>query len=74
MTRPTDDQRWSLYVVRCRDGSLYTGISPDVAAAVEVGDRAAASRAEYRFKRLDRRRKLAVLARDGGLAAFAAGG
>ena len=25
---------WFVYVVRCRDGSLYTGISRDVAARV----------------------------------------
>jgi putative endonuclease len=25
---------WFVYVVRCRDGSLYTGISTDVAARV----------------------------------------
>ena len=25
---------WSVYIVRCRDGSLYTGISNDVAARV----------------------------------------
>ncbi|MEN7342088.1 MAG: GIY-YIG nuclease family protein [Pseudomonadota bacterium] len=30
MTRSTDP-RWSVYVVRCRDGSLYTGITVDVA-------------------------------------------
>lgn len=29
MTQNTDP-RWSVYVVRCRDGSLYTGISLDV--------------------------------------------
>jgi putative endonuclease len=28
--------RWSVYMVRCRDGSLYTGISTDVAARVEA--------------------------------------
>ena len=28
--------RWFVYVVRCRDGSLYTGISTDVAARVAV--------------------------------------
>ncbi|MEO0616732.1 MAG: GIY-YIG nuclease family protein [Pseudomonadota bacterium] len=92
MTRPTEGSDWSLYVLRCGDGSLYTGISPDVAARLEahragrgsrylrgreplellaqvtVGDRAAASRAEYRFKQLPRRDKLRLLAR--GLDAF----
>ncbi len=26
---------WSVYIVRCRDGSLYTGASNDVAARVQ---------------------------------------
>ncbi len=94
MTRATEGADWSLYVVRCADGSLYAGISPDVparlaaheagrgsrylrgraplelAAEARVGSRAAASRAEYRFKRLDRRRKLALIADRRGLPAF----
>ena len=28
--------RWFVYVVRCRDGSLYTGVSTDVAGRVAV--------------------------------------
>lgn len=94
MTRPTDESVWQLYVLRCGDGSLYTGISPDVAArvaahragrgsrylrgraplelvaAVPAGDRALASRAEYRFKQLTRREKLALIARRRGLEDF----
>ena len=31
-----DMARWFVYVVRCRDGSLYTGISTDVAGRVAV--------------------------------------
>ncbi len=27
---------WYLYILRCGDGSLYTGISPDVAARLEA--------------------------------------
>jgi putative endonuclease len=27
--------RWSLYMVRCKDGSLYTGIATDVARRFE---------------------------------------
>ena len=72
-----------LYVIRCRDGSLYTGITTDmarrlaehsrqlpggarytgahpplsVAALWQVGDRAAASRLEYRVKRLAKEKK-----------------
>ena len=31
MTRATDNGPiWSLYIIRCADNSLYTGISPDV--------------------------------------------
>lgn len=26
----TDDGRWSVYLLRCADGSLYTGIATDV--------------------------------------------
>ena len=32
MRRPPAEPRWSVYVVRCRDGTLYTGIALDVAA------------------------------------------
>ncbi|HET6280497.1 MAG TPA: GIY-YIG nuclease family protein [Polyangia bacterium] len=28
--------RWFVYVVRCRDGSLYTGVSTDVVGRVAV--------------------------------------
>jgi putative endonuclease len=28
--RSTSDRRWSVYIVRCRHGSLYTGIAVDV--------------------------------------------
>ena len=34
MPRRAASPRWFVYVVRCRDGSLYTGISTDVAARV----------------------------------------
>ena len=34
MPRRAASSRWFVYVVRCRDGSLYTGISTDVAARV----------------------------------------
>jgi putative endonuclease len=27
-------QRWSVYIVRCRDGALYTGIATDVARRI----------------------------------------
>lgn len=74
---------WSVYIIRCGDNSLYTGISNDVPKrfevhqsgsskaakytrsrhplqlvfSAEIGDRSAASRAEYRLKRLSKRTK-----------------
>lgn len=78
---------FSLYILRCADDSLYTGITTDVPRRIaeheaglrgakylrgkgplelvfcrEVGDRARASRLEYRVKRLSRARKEALLA------------
>ena len=68
---------WSVYILRCGDDSLYTGITTDVSRRIRehesgrvgakylrgrgpyrlehaqlVGDRSAASRAEYRVKKL----------------------
>ena len=72
---------WFVYLIECRDGSIYTGIAVDVAAryavhvsgkgarytrshpprrllaAIEYADRSAASKAEYRIKRLSARAK-----------------
>jgi putative endonuclease len=78
---------FSLYIVRCADGTLYTGIAADVArrlveheqgirgarflrgkGPLEVvfeeaaGNRAVASRLEYRVKRLSRSQKLELIA------------
>ncbi len=77
-----------VYILRCRGGVLYTGITPDpcrrmaahaggtgarftrshppeaLAALWRAGDRAEASRMEYAVKKkLDRRGKLALIAR-----------
>lgn len=30
------DKSWKLYILRCGDGSLYTGITTDVQARLEV--------------------------------------
>ena len=30
------DKTWKLYILRCGDGSLYTGITTDVAARLET--------------------------------------
>jgi putative endonuclease len=72
---------WFVYLIECRDGSIYTGIAIDVEAryaahvrgkgsrytrshpplrllmAIEFPDRSAASKAEYRIKRLSPRSK-----------------
>ncbi len=74
---------WSVYMIRCGDNSLYTGITNDVPKrfkvhqsgsvkaakytrnrhplqlvfSAEIGDRSAASRAEYRLKKLSKRSK-----------------
>jgi putative endonuclease len=78
---------FSLYILRCADGTLYTGIAADVARRVAehasgsrgakflrgkgplelvfeeaAGDRAAASRLEYRVKQLSRADKLELIA------------
>ena len=34
MTEPTEGQRWFVYIARCNDGSLYTGIALDVAQRI----------------------------------------
>ncbi len=78
---------FSLYILRCADGSLYTGIATDVdkrlaehvsgirgakylrgrgplelVFSAAAGDRAAASRLEYRVKQLTRTQKLQLVA------------
>ena len=83
----SDTSSYSLYILRCKDGSLYTGIAIDVARRLlehedskrgakylrgrgplqlvfeaALGDRSAATRAEYRVKQLDRSQKEALVA------------
>lgn len=77
---------WFLYALHCADGTLYTGVTTDLArrlaehntgrgarytagrrpvrlvAAWRFPDRGAAQRAEARFRRLSRARKLALIA------------
>ncbi len=80
---------WYVYVVRCADDSLYTGITTDVERRVEehngspkgarytrarrpvtleqawsFGSRSEAASAEYAFKKLSRKTKLARLESD----------
>ncbi|MBT8092377.1 MAG: GIY-YIG nuclease family protein [Gammaproteobacteria bacterium] len=77
---------FSLYILRCGDDSLYTGIASDVQRRIaeheagrrgakylrgkqpvqlefscQVGDRASASRLEYRVKQLSRAQKEALI-------------
>lgn len=34
MPRAVRSERWSVYMVRCKDGSLYSGIAKDLAARI----------------------------------------
>ena len=78
---------WTVYILRCADGSLYTGITRDVARRVEehnsngslaarytrtrrpvalvyqeaAATRSAASKREYRIKRMRRADKLKLV-------------
>ena len=88
---------FSLYILRCADGALYTGISVDVERRIAehasgkrgarclrgkgplelvysevVGDRAAASRLEYRVKQLSRAQKIELISGRLELGALAA--
>jgi putative endonuclease len=38
---------WSVYIIRCRDGSLYTGISTDVARRFKEHSAAGPKSAKY---------------------------
>ena len=79
---------WSIYIIRCGDRSLYTGISNDVAKrftvhqsgssqaskytrtrhplklvfTAEIGDKSAASKAEYKIKKLPKKTKERLVA------------
>lgn len=90
---------WYLYLIECTDGSIYTGITVDVAARYAAhlngsgarytrshpplrllaseahADRSAASKAEYRVKRLSpaQKRALAAQLAAGELPTTAAG-
>lgn len=86
----TTNASWFVYVVRCADDSLYTGITKDVTRRVEehnsspkgarytrarrpvtlerswtFGSRSEAASAEWAFKKLSRRTKLARLKLEG---------
>jgi putative endonuclease len=34
--RLMDDRRWFFYIVRCRDGSVYCGVTPDIEARLKA--------------------------------------
>ena len=79
---------WSIYMIRCGDRSLYTGISNNVAKrfavhqsgssqaskytrtrhplelvfTAEIGDKSAASKAEYKIKKLPKKTKERLVA------------
>ena len=57
---------WFVYVVRCRDGSLYTGISTDVAARVARHNAGAGAR--YTRGRGPLKLLVTLRCRDQGLA------
>ena len=66
-----------VYILRCRDGTLYTGSTPDlqrrlaahIAAAWVTAEKSDALRLEYAVKkRLDRAQKLELIARPEALA------
>lgn len=76
---------WTVYMLRCADDSLYTGIAKDVTARLDTHnagkgakytrarlpvrlvwsesaeDRSAATKREIALKKLDRRKKLALV-------------
>lgn len=68
---------WFVYVVRCRDGSLYTGISTDVTARVTAHNRGRGAR--YTRSRLPvalvlverRRSRSSALRREAAIKALA---
>jgi putative endonuclease len=83
---------FSVYLLRCKDGTLYAGITTDLERRLRqhnagrgaaytrsrlpvklvydepVADRSAALRREAALRRLDRREKLALVARRRGVA------
>ena len=76
---------WYLYIVRCKDSTLYTGITVDIKRRInqhnsgkgakytkgrgpvelvhvrQYKNRSAASTAEYKFKKLRRKKKLQII-------------
>ena len=42
--KPSVDRRWVLYVLRCADGSLYTGITVDLKSRLAAHNAGTASK------------------------------
>lgn len=69
-------REWSVYIVRCRDDSLYTGIAKDVAARLEThnsGQGAAYTRAHLPVQLVYEENGLthsAALTREAGIKAL----
>lgn len=42
--RPIAGQRWTVYIVRCADGTLYTGATNDIEARLEAHNRGTGAR------------------------------
>ena len=61
---------WTVYILRCGDGTLYTGCTNDLPVEPvyreEAADKSAALRREAAIKRLDRRKKLALIGEKEG--------
>lgn len=72
----TEETAWSVYIVRCEDDSLYTGIAKDVAARLEKhnsGRGAAYTRARRPVRLLyreDRLTRSAALVREAQIKAL----
>ena len=44
MTKPEADGHWTVYILECRDGSLYTGITNDIGKRLQAHNDGTAAR------------------------------
>ena len=51
-----------VYILRCGDGTLYTGCTNDLPRRLQAHQSGRGAKREAAIKRLDRRRKLALIA------------
>jgi putative endonuclease len=66
---------WYLYMVRCRDGSLYTGIATDrgplkLVFKKQIGKKSRALKVERKVKNLPRHKKEALIKTGAGIEAL----